>query len=207
MSDTVGSHNDLHSEQGARSGEHPGRSRNPVIKVADIAWLEFEKPDLARAEEFARAFGFATVSRTPDEVQLRGTDPGAPCVILRRGEQSRFVATAFKAQDDIDVLRLADATGVNVTALPESLGGISVDLTDPSGFPVRVVAGLHPLPTLPDQQAHVFNFGRQRPAHQRHTAPEPRACPSTATGPCRRPDHQVHRGSQLVSRPPRHDRQ
>ena len=59
MSDTVGAHNDLHSEQGARPGEHPGRSRNPVIKVHDIAWLEFEKPDLTRAEAFARAFGFA----------------------------------------------------------------------------------------------------------------------------------------------------
>ena len=161
MSDIVGSHSDLHSEQGARSSEHPGRSRNPVIKVADVAWLEFEKPDLARAEEFARAFGFATVLRTPDEVQLRGTDPGAPCVILRRGAQSRFVAAAFKAQDDIDVFRLADATGVNVRALPESLGGIAVDLTDPSGFPVRVVAGLHPLPALPDQDPQIFNFGRQ----------------------------------------------
>ncbi len=85
MSDTVGAHNDLHSEQGARQGEHPGRSRNPVIKVADIAWLEFEKPDLARAEAFAHAFGFATVLRTADELQLRGTDAGAPCVILRRG--------------------------------------------------------------------------------------------------------------------------
>ena len=46
MNHLVGAHNDLHSEQGARKGEHPGRSRNPVIKVADIAWLEFEKPDL-----------------------------------------------------------------------------------------------------------------------------------------------------------------
>ena len=40
-------HNDLHSEQGRRAGEHPGRSANPVIKVRDLAWLEFEKPDLA----------------------------------------------------------------------------------------------------------------------------------------------------------------
>jgi hypothetical protein len=47
MNDLVGAHNDLHSEHGARKGEHPGRSRNPVIKVADLAWLEFEKSDLA----------------------------------------------------------------------------------------------------------------------------------------------------------------
>jgi hypothetical protein len=55
MSDhVVGAHNDLHSHQGARNGEHPGRSRDPIIKVHDIAWLEFEKPDLARAEAFSR---------------------------------------------------------------------------------------------------------------------------------------------------------
>ncbi|HTY31792.1 MAG TPA: 2,3-dihydroxybiphenyl 1,2-dioxygenase, partial [Mycobacterium sp.] len=42
----IGSHNGLHSEQGALPGEHPGRSANPVIKVHDVVWLEFEKPDL-----------------------------------------------------------------------------------------------------------------------------------------------------------------
>src|SRR6476660_2410262 len=100
MSDTIGAHNDLHSEQGARPGEHPGRSRNPVIKVHDVAWLEFEKPDLVRAEAFAHAFGFSTVSRTPDELHLRGTDAGAACVILRRASRSRFIGTAFKAHDE-----------------------------------------------------------------------------------------------------------
>jgi catechol 2,3-dioxygenase-like lactoylglutathione lyase family enzyme len=132
-----------------------------VIKVADIAWLEFQKPDLARAETFAQAFGFNTALRTHDEVQLRGTEPGAPCVILRRGARSRFVGIAFKAQDEVDVLRLADATGATVRALPESIGGVSVDLVDPSGIPVRVVAGTRALPALPGQEAHAFNFGDQ----------------------------------------------
>ncbi|PRC58444.1 2,3-dihydroxybiphenyl 1,2-dioxygenase, partial [Mycobacterium sp. ITM-2017-0098] len=59
MTDAAGAHQDLHSEQGERKGEHPGRSRNPVIKVQDIAWLEIEKPDLLRAEAFAQAFGFS----------------------------------------------------------------------------------------------------------------------------------------------------
>jgi catechol 2,3-dioxygenase-like lactoylglutathione lyase family enzyme len=159
MGDTVGTHNDLHSEQGAQRGEHPGRSRNPVIKVADIAWLEFEKPDLDRAEAFARAFGFATVLRSPDEVLLRGTDTGAPCVILRRGDRSRFIGTAFRAQDDVDVQRLAAVTDATVRPLPESVGGVSVDLVDPSGLLVKVVAGTHSLPALPGQDAHVLNFG------------------------------------------------
>ena len=115
----------LHSEQGALAGEHPGRAPNPVVKVHDLAWLEFEKPDLDRAELFARAFGFTHGdARTADELQLRGTDAGAPCVLIRKGPRSRFVGAAFRAADPSDVVRLAEATGRKVAALPESLGGV-----------------------------------------------------------------------------------
>ncbi|OBH90690.1 VOC family protein [Mycobacterium sp. E2989] len=149
-----------HSEQGARPGEHPGRSRNPVIKVADLAWLEFERPDMTRAEAFARAFGFHTAHHGPDELQLRGTRAGAPCVIVRRGQRSRFTGAAFRACDEADVRRLAARFDAPVRPLPETIGGRSVELTDPSGMSVRVVAGMQELPELPGQPVHDFNFGR-----------------------------------------------
>ena len=195
MSGTVGAHNELHSEQGALPGEHTGRARNPVIKVADIAWLEFEKPDLDRAEAFARAFGFTTVARTPDELQLRGTDAGAPCVLLRRGSRTRFVGTAFKAVDEVDVLRLAEATGAAAKPLPESLGGISVELTDPSGLPVRVVAGMHELAELAPQQPHVFNVGTRSQPHQRHAAPTPGTGRRATSRPRGTADHEIQGGT------------
>ena len=110
MTTPVDAHKYLHSEQGAMRAEHPGRSRNPVIKVRDLAWLEFEKPDLGRAEAFAREFGFATVLHTANEVHLRGTDAGSPCVIIRRGPRSRFVGPAFAAQDKADLARLASGS-------------------------------------------------------------------------------------------------
>ena len=141
----LGSHSDLHSEQGAVRGEHPGRAANPTIKIRDIAWLEFDKPDLVRAEAFARAFGFQTSSRSPDELRLRGTDSGAPCVVVRRGERSSFTGIAFRAADDADLHRLATKTGSSVQPLPEDVGGMEVRLVDPSGIPVRVVAGTHRL--------------------------------------------------------------
>ncbi|MGB9225297.1 VOC family protein [Mycobacterium sp.] len=157
----VDAHKDLHSEQGALRGEHPGRSRNPLIKVRDLAWLEFEKPDLVRAEAFARAFGFTTVLHTADELMLRGSDAGSPCVMVRRGPRSRFVGTAFAADDRADVERLAGATGTNIQTLPDTLGGVAVELTDPNGIPVRVVAGTHELAELPAQSPHTFNFGHE----------------------------------------------
>jgi catechol 2,3-dioxygenase-like lactoylglutathione lyase family enzyme len=167
-------HAGLHSEQGGLAGEHPGRVADPVIKVHDLAWLEFEKPDLERAELFGRAFGFVTALRTPNEVQLRGADPGAPCVLIRKGPRSRFVGPAFRAADAQDVVRLADATGRAVTALPESLGGATVDLVDPGGARVRVVSGMHELPALPVQVPLTVNAGHdvkranatQRPARE-----------------------------------------
>ncbi|MCB0931696.1 MAG: VOC family protein [Mycobacterium sp.] len=152
-------HLDLHSEHGARPGEHPGRSRDPMIKVHDLAWLEFEKPDLEKAAAFAEAFGLHTASRTPSELLLRGTDAGTPCVVIRRGCQSRFQGMAFAAADEIDLLRLADRTRATARPLPESIGGMAVQLRDPSGILVKVVAGNHELPTLPSQEPHVYNFG------------------------------------------------
>jgi hypothetical protein len=50
MTDPWDTHSDLHSEQGGLKGEHPGRARNHVVKVHDLAWLQFEKPDLDRDE-------------------------------------------------------------------------------------------------------------------------------------------------------------
>ena len=175
MTSHHGTHNDLHSEQGALPGEHPGRAKNPVIKVLDLAWLEFVKPDLAASERFAHAFGFTTVSRTADELQLRGTDAGAPCVIVRRGPRSRYLGAAFRAADSTDVVRLADATGAKVEKLPESIGGLTVDLTDPSG-----VHGAgrrrHPRARSPAGPADAgVQLRARRPPRQRHAAPAARA--------------------------------
>ncbi|MFE7778113.1 VOC family protein [Streptomyces sp. NPDC057445] len=152
-------HQDLHSEQGALRGEHPGRSRNPVIKVADLAWLEFEKPDLDRAEVFARDFGFAIAARTEDELWLRGTFAGSPCMVIRRGHASRFIGPAFRAAERADLDRLARATGSTVRDIGVPGGGQSVALLDPSGLPVRVVQGTEQLPALPEQQPLILNFG------------------------------------------------
>nr|WP_168515407.1 VOC family protein [Streptomyces sp. S1D4-11]QIZ00630.1 2,3-dihydroxybiphenyl 1,2-dioxygenase [Streptomyces sp. S1D4-11] len=163
-------HQDLHSEQGALRGEHPGRSRNPVIKVADLAWLEFEKPDLERAEVFARDFGFAIAARTEGELWLRGTFAGSPCMVIRRGRASRFIGPAFRAAERADLDRLARATGSTVRDIGVPGGGQSIALLDPSGLPVRVVHCAEQLPALPEQEPLILNFGtdhRRRNATQR----------------------------------------
>ena len=125
-------HRSLHSQTGALPGEHPGRSGNPLVKVAGLAWLEFEKPDLERAERFYTDFGFTVADRTPEALVLRGRQAGAACLVIRRGRRPRFVAPAFAAAAREDLDRLARGTGGAVTA---HRGGHAVLLRDPSGIP------------------------------------------------------------------------
>ena len=149
-------HRSLHSADGALPGEHPGRSRNPLIKVAGLAWLEFEKPDLEAAERFLADFGFTVADRMPDTLILRGRQATVPCLAVRRGRRPRFTGAAFQAaaRDDLD--RLARGTGGAVTA---HWGGHTVALRDPSGIPVRVVHGVPDLPALPERPPLPLNFG------------------------------------------------
>ncbi|MFD9981685.1 VOC family protein [Streptomyces massasporeus] len=155
-------HQELHSEQGALRGEHPGRSRNPVIKVADLAWLEFQKPDLERAEVFARDFGFHVAARTDTELWLRGTFAGPPCMVIRLGRTSRFIGPVFRAAERADLDRLARSTGASVRDCDVPGGARAVDLLDPSGFPVQVVHVPDLLPALPGQQPLLLNTGTDR---------------------------------------------
>ena len=82
-------------------------------------------------------------------------------MLIRRGQREKFLGPAFVAAEQSDLVRLADATGATVRPLPESLGGVTVDLVDPSGLSVRVVSGTHQLDALPAQTPHVFNFGHE----------------------------------------------
>ena len=149
-------HRSIHSEAGTRPGEHPGRSGNPLVKAAGLAWLEFEKPDLDRAERFYADFGFTVADRTPETLLLRGRWAAAACLVVRRGPHARFVGPAFQAaaRDDLD--RLARGTGGTVTA---HWGGHTVLLRDPSGYPVRVVHGVPELAALPERAPLPMNFG------------------------------------------------
>jgi len=149
-------HRSIHSETGVRPGEHPGRSDNPLVKVAGLGWLEFEKPDLDRAERFYADFGFTVADRTPETLLLRGRWASTACLVVRRGPRARFVGPAFTAAARGDLDRLARGAGGTVTA---HRGGHGVLLRDPSGYPVRVVYGVPELPALPERAPLPVNSG------------------------------------------------
>jgi hypothetical protein len=94
----VGAHTDLHSDQDARRGEHPGRSR--VISLSRFMTLP-DRSSRSRIWLALRRFRGLSVL-APQFARLRA-DPAM--------SRSRFVAAAHTVQDRSDMLQLTEASG------------------------------------------------------------------------------------------------
>ena len=122
-----------------------------VGHAVELAFLRWEKRDLAPTERFWRDFGMHIEGRSADRLVARGTGT-APCIAIAvRGAQDRFSGAAFRMADDTDLDRYIREFGARRLA-PESIpgGGLGVELIDPSGRSVWLLQGqsrLQPLPT------------------------------------------------------------
>ncbi|KRE30965.1 hypothetical protein [Agromyces sp. Soil535] len=83
-------HSDMHSEQGALRDEHPGRSRNPIIKVAG-AVAAVVRPDFTVAiagsdpeRMVARLPGLASMRTVADRAQAQGCGRRRPVDAVSR---------------------------------------------------------------------------------------------------------------------------
>jgi catechol 2,3-dioxygenase-like lactoylglutathione lyase family enzyme len=121
-----------------------------LAKATSLAFLMFEKPDLAATEAFLEDFGMRSVRFDGDVLTMRGSG-SAPCIYMaRRGPRSRYVGAAFTVatRATLDVLVAeAGATRLPDDAIPG--GGAGVELVDPAGNRVWLVAGQSPVACLP----------------------------------------------------------
>lgn len=122
-------------------------------KATKLAFLRFEKKDLAAAERFWNDFGMVTVSCGADELVLRGTGTAPAILVATRAERSRYVGAAFVVPGDTDFAHLERESGAR--PLPPGCipgGGRGVELTDPDGNALWLIADwglVAPLPTRP----------------------------------------------------------
>lgn len=150
----------------------PARHPNPTTKAVALAWLMFERPDLAKAERFLTQFGLRTVSRDDDHLLLRGTATTPFCYIVRRANEARFVGFGLEVDGMSALEKLARVPGASeVETSPWPGGGHRVRLVDPSGFLVEAIAGQTQASALPHRAPLPFNSadsiarinGTQRP--------------------------------------------
>lgn len=121
-----------------------------LAKARALAFLMFEKPDLAATERFLTDFGLRTVSRDSERLVMRACG-SAPCIYMAtRGRRARYVGAAFcvDGHDELALLESqAGAQRLAAGAIPG--GGEGVALRDPAGNLVWMVTGQREADPLP----------------------------------------------------------
>jgi catechol 2,3-dioxygenase-like lactoylglutathione lyase family enzyme len=114
----------------------------PLVKVWDIASVEFGRPNMDKALAFLSDFGLTIDYRDADLAYLSGRSGYGPCYILRRTDKPSFLGVALAVQTPAELDRIATLPGASAIEPAEGWAeGKQVRLTDPAGFPLRVVQG------------------------------------------------------------------
>jgi len=156
-------------------GSIPLARPEPLIRVDDIAYVAFAKPDLERAERFLLDFGLVRAERRDDALYMRGAGPRPFAYVALRGEQARYLGAGFTAAARADLEALARATGAAIEPSDDPGGGERVRLRDPAGFQVDVLHGWQPAEPLPlRRQPLSLNTPFEKPRRNQTQRPERR---------------------------------
>ncbi len=126
----------------------------PLLRPSALAWVRFEKRDLARQGRFLRDFGLAIAEQTESDLYARGTDGSPFCYHARRGRRSRFVGVGLVLDSAEELERAAELPGATpIRDVEGPGGGRCVTLHDPNGFAVEYVYGRRCCDQRPAQRA------------------------------------------------------
>lgn len=155
----------------------PARHRQPTAKAQRLAYLVFQRPDLATAEQFLLDFGLTVSHREPRTLYLRGTDSAPFCYRVEHGDTAGFVGFGLEVGSREELLRLAGLPGAStIEVLQQPGGGERVRLVDPSGFRIEAIHAQAPVSPLPHRAPLPLNQPEDAPrinATQRPPAAPP----------------------------------
>ena len=132
------------------------------IKIEDIAFVGFRAPDLTKMRTFLEDFGAVVALEDDTRLFVRGAGE-APFVHVTGLGEPGFAMIGFRAESVADLESLAAEYGQTPAPLDAPGGGKFIDLPDPDGHIVRVVAGQQPAEPIPFDDPHPWNFARDKP--------------------------------------------
>jgi catechol 2,3-dioxygenase-like lactoylglutathione lyase family enzyme len=138
--------------------EHPARHPNPTAKASALAYVIFDRPDLAKAEKYLIDFGLRTVSNDGSMLFMRGTASAPYCYVVRKAATPRFVGIGLEIESMAEFQALARLPGASpIEPMTWPGGGRCVHFSDPSGFRVDAVFERSPAPSLPHRPPLAMN--------------------------------------------------
>jgi catechol 2,3-dioxygenase-like lactoylglutathione lyase family enzyme len=112
--------------------------------------------------DFMEDFGAVAAVQTDSCLYMRGLG-AAPFLHVTDLGDPGFAMLGFRAGSMEDLQTLADQVGLTAEPLNAPGGGYFIDLADPDGHLVRVVAGQQPAPPMAFDPPAAWNFARDKP--------------------------------------------
>jgi hypothetical protein len=117
------------------------RSPAPIVKADKLLFVHFERPDLAKAEQYLTDFGLVVAARTPTELFMRGTGTTPYVYRVTLARRPRFAGLGVSVPKAEDLQLLAKAAGCPIETSDAPGGGSLVRLVGPDGVAVHVLHG------------------------------------------------------------------
>ena len=89
---------------GSQKTERP----EPLLKISELAYLLWEKPDLGLTASFMTDFGLEVVQQTSTDLYMRGTGSTPWFFHARAGKTSRFLGAGFVVGDIDQLQKMAE---------------------------------------------------------------------------------------------------
>jgi len=133
----------------ANAGSRPLQRPAPLVKVEELAYVIFQRPEPNRQRSFLEDFGMRLAEETPNALYFRGhgTSPWFYCV--EKGEKARYIGAGYTVSDAAVLDEIAARHAVPIEELEGPGGGRRVRLRDPDGFVADFVHGREPAQRCP----------------------------------------------------------
>ena len=113
------------------------------IKPIDIAYVQYQHPDLDLAVEFLEDFGFTITQKSDRKVYLRGESSLPYIYVVKKGESAGFIGFGLEVSNLNNLEAIANYQEVfKVYKIDAPGGGYAVTLKDPNNFKIDLVCGI-----------------------------------------------------------------
>ncbi len=117
------------------------RHPDPLVRVQELAYVLFERPDLEQQRAFLQDFGMQLAGSDDTTLYFRGHGPSPWFYAASRGDKPRFLGAGFGVATEAELARVAAHHGAAEEAVDGPGGGRRVRVEDPNGYIVDYVWG------------------------------------------------------------------
>jgi len=123
----------------------------PLVRVQELAYVLFERPDLEKQRAFLEDFGMHLAAAENGTMYFRGNGTSPWFYAVSEGEKARFLGMGFTVASEAELARVAEVNGKTEEALEGPGGGRRVRITDPNGYIIEYVWGREAQERIPSR--------------------------------------------------------